>query len=397
MKRTLFYIWLFSGLLIAAECCARPVVGFITNGEGCNVDWRKELPEYDVADAGDKNFLLSQQLWNLDERLLNRRPEFCIVYSGLPEILLGQPLPRMLEAFRTICERLDAAGAKPVILLTLPASGEHPCLNSRISRLNEALKAFAASRDYACFDPSAGLTDSPYLSARYTADGLMLNGAGLARFSANVRNFLGGMLPSGETLPASVRSNLAGEVIRRILAQSPAKVRIVLLGDSLTANGKDWNPRLGRRDVRNAGQGGYLTGQMLWMLDTCVVAARPETCFVLAGINDLFNDIPPATVFANQRQIVTRLIAGGVRPVVQSVLFVHDNAALNARIGALNAQLREWCAANGIDWLDLNPALADANGLKREYTTDGTHLTEQGYAIWSGQLRHYLDNRNTNP
>lgn len=397
MKRTLFYIWLFSGLLIAAECCARPVVGFITNGEGCNVDWRKELPEYDVADAGDKNFLLSQQLWDLDERLLNRRPDCCIVYSGLPEILLGQPLPRTLEAFRTICERLDAVGARPVILLTLPASAKHTYINSCISRLNEALKAFAASRNYACFDPSAGLADGPYLSAGYTADGLMLNEAGLARFAANVRDFLGGMLPSGETLPASVRSNLASEVIRRILAQSPAKVRIVLLGDSLTANGKDWNPRLGRRDVRNAGQGGYLTGQMLWMLDTCVVAARPEICFVLTGINDLFNDIPPATVFANQRQIVTRLIAGGVRPVVQSVLFVHDNAALNARIGALNAQLREWCAANGIDWLDLNPALADANGLKREYTTDGTHLTEQGYAIWSGQLRHYLDNRNTNP
>ena len=64
-------------LLTAANCCARPVVGFITNGEGCNIDWRKELPEYDVADAGDKNFLLSQQLWNLDERLPNRRPEIC--------------------------------------------------------------------------------------------------------------------------------------------------------------------------------------------------------------------------------------------------------------------------------------------------------------------------------
>ena len=96
------------------------------------------------------------------------------------------------------------------------------------------------------------------------------------------------------------------------------------------------------------------------------------------------------------RQIVTRLIAGGIRPVVQSVLLVHDNAALNSRIGALNARLREWCAANGIDWLDLNPGLTDADGLKREYTTDGTHLTEKGYAIWSGRLRHYLDNRNTN-
>lgn len=396
MKHTLFFIGLFFGLLAAADCCARPVVGFITNGEGCNVDWRKELPEYDVADAGDKNFLLSQQSWNLDERLLNRRPDFCVIYSGLPEILLGQPLPRTLEAFRAICERLDAAGARPVILLTLPASGEHPYLNGCIARLNESLKAFAASRDYVCFDPSAGLADGPYLSAEYTGDGLMLNEVGRARFAANVRNLLGGMLPPGKNLPDAVCTNLASEVIRRILAESPAKVRIVLLGDSLTANGKDWNPRLGRTDVRNAGQGGYLTGQMLWMLDTCVVAARPEICFVLAGINDLFNDIPSETIFTNQQQIVTRLIAGGIRPVVQSVLFVHDNTALNARIGELNARLREWCAANGIDWLDLNPELADADGLKREYTTDGTHLTEQGYAIWSGRLRNYLDNRNTN-
>ena len=259
MKRTLFYILLFSGLLIVADCCARPVVGFITNGEGCNVDWRKELPEYDVADAGEKNFLLSQQSWNLDERLLNRRPDCCMVYSGLPEILLGQPLPRTLEAYRTICERLDAAGTKPVILLTLPASGEHPGLNDRIARLNEALRAFAANRNYACSAPSAGLTEGTCLSAEYISDGLMLNEAGLARFAANIRQILGGMLPSGEPLPASVRANLASEVIRRILAESPAKVRIVLLGDSLTANGKDWNPRLGRNDVRNAGQGGYLT------------------------------------------------------------------------------------------------------------------------------------------
>lgn len=132
------------------------------------------------------------------------------------------------------------------------------------------------------------------------------------------------------------------------------------------------------------------------MLDTCVIAARPEICFVLAGINDLFNDIPPAIVFANQRQIVTRLIAGGIRPVVQSVLFVHDNTALNARIGELNARLREWCAANGIDWLDLNPELADADGLKtrihhRRHPPHGTGLCDL-----SGRLRNYLDNRNTN-
>lgn len=371
---------------LAASGGERPVVGFLTNGEGCNVDWRAELPEYDVADAGDRNFLLSQQFWQLDERLLNRRPDCCCLYSGLPEVLLGQPLPRMLEAWRTICERLEAAGCEPLILLTLPTAGRYPAVDAQIARLNEALAAFAAERRYRCFDPSEGL-----VAEDYAADGLMLGPSGLERFAANVRRQLGLLFAPEPALPAAARENLTRDTIRRILEQSPARVRVVLLGDSLTANGGDWNPRLGRSDVRNAGQGGYLTGQMLWLLDTCVIAPRPEICFVLAGINDLFNDIPPETVLANLRRIVARLLDAGIRPVVQPILLVHGDATLNARIRALDEQLREWCTTNRIDWLDPNPLLTDGDGLRRACTTDGTHLTEEGYAIWSGLLRDYLN------
>ena len=52
------------------------------------------------------------------------------------------------------------------------------------------------------------------------------------------------------------------------------------------------------------------------------------------------------------------------------------------------------CAEQGIDWLDLNRGLTDDLGLKARYTTDGTHLTEEGYGIWSGVLRQYLDTQN---
>ena len=72
------------------------------------------------------------------------------------------------------------------------------------------------------------------------------------------------------------------------------------------------------------------------------------------------------------------------------MLLVHGNAALNARIRSLNTDLAAWCAEQGIDWLDLNRGLTDDNGLKARYTTDGTHLTEEGYGIWSGVLRQYL-------
>ena len=121
---------------------------------------------------------------------------------------------------------------------------------------------------------------------------MMLNAAGQEFLVAEVRDFLRTMDAGGEELPGN---NPCGTLRRSCPPHpggiAPGSVRIVLLGDSLTANGGDWNPRLGRHDVRNAGQGGFLTGQMGWLLDTCVLAARPALCFVLGGINDLFNDI----------------------------------------------------------------------------------------------------------
>lgn len=130
-----------------------------------------------------------------------------MVYSGLPEILLGQPLPRTLEAYRTICERLDAAGTKPVILLTLPASGEPPGLNDRIARLNEALRAFAANRNYACSAPSAGLTEGTLPVCGIHLRRADAQRGRARRFAANIRQILGGMLPSGDpSRPPSART-----------------------------------------------------------------------------------------------------------------------------------------------------------------------------------------------
>lgn len=364
MKRLLFFMLTAWSLLAAGDAlAARPVVGFLTNGEGSRIDWEARLPEYDVTEAGEGQFLLSQQHWDLDRRLLDRRPDGCILHAGLPEILLGQPLPRILEAFRSVCMRLDTTGIRPVLLLTTPVSAAHPAVNARIRQLNDVLRSWAAGQGIDWLDPTDRLCEKGTLAPAYTSDGMMLNAAGQEILVVEVRDFLRTMYGDGARPPATACTALADGVVRRILAASPREVRIVLLGDSLTANGGDWNPRLGRHDVRNAGQG---------------------------GINDLFNDIPPERILANQQRIVTRLREAGIKPVVQSVLLVHGNAALNARIRSLNTDLAAWCAEQGIDWLDLNRGLTDDNGLKARYTTDGTHLTEEGYGIWSGVLRQYL-------
>jgi len=193
------------------------------------------------------------------------------------------------------------------------------------------------------------------------------------------------------TRPYSIDfEKLAQSRIERIMNASPNDVNIVMLGNSITEMAGDWNPRLDRDDVRNSGQGGYTTGQMIWFLDTCVVKAKPSLCFTLGGINDLSLGISIDQIYANYTYILGKLKKAGIRPIVQSTLYQRGNSEGNGNVDELNERLLEFCRVNDIDYIDLNPLLSNENGLMDEYTTDGTHLTESGYGIWSGKLRDYL-------
>jgi lysophospholipase L1-like esterase len=180
---------------------------------------------------------------------------------------------------------------------------------------------------------------------------------------------------------------LSAKRIERILKQSPQNVSIVMLGNSITENGGDWNARLGRSDIRNSGQGGDTTGQMLWLLDSCVLKARPKYCFTLAGINDISMGIPVERIFHNYQTIIDTLLANDIRPIVQSTLRQTGNIPANRKVTYLNYLLKDYCIGKNITFIDLNQFMADKNGLIPEYSTDGTHLSERGYDLWSKKLK----------
>ncbi len=184
---------------------------------------------------------------------------------------------------------------------------------------------------------------------------------------------------------------LAIQRIDRILEQSPGRVSIVMLGNSITENGGDWNARLGRNDIRNSGQGGYTTGQLCWLLDSCVIKVKPEYCFIMAGINDLSLGIPVEKTYADYKAIVDTLLARDIRPIVQSTLHQKGNPGGNARVDYLNHLLEAYCNEKDILFIDLNRVMTDQNGLLEDFTTDGTHLTEKGYEVWTEKLRWILD------
>jgi lysophospholipase L1-like esterase len=183
---------------------------------------------------------------------------------------------------------------------------------------------------------------------------------------------------------------LSSRRIERILKQSPPKVSIVMLGNSITEYSGNWNARLNRTDVRNSGQGGYTTGQLLWFIDSCVVKAKPRYCFTLAGINDFSLGIPVERIICNYRTIIDTLLANNIQPIVQTTIYQTGNIIGNGKVRYLNYLLKDYCTVKNIRFIDLNQVLSDDDGLRPEYTTDGTHLSEKGYAIWSEKLQKVI-------
>lgn len=395
VMKYLYQVFIVALLLLAQpqkiDAQEKIKVGVLTNGEGSNINWTTSLPEFDVIDASVKSFLVSQQGWELDRRLLQQKPEFCIIYGGLPDILLQLSVKDISEAYKHLCSEMMKSNIKPIIIATLPVSN-HVAINSSISQLNRELQSYATQNGIFYYSADKGLAHEGELLPEISDDGFMLNNSGISLFTNNIAAYIDDVIALKENrlVPRSTAHNLTSSAIDNIMKNSHSDIKIVMLGNSLTAGGKNWNARLNRNDTHNAGQGGYTTGQMLWHMDRTVIDVHPKICFVMAGINDLFNNIAPDIIYRNQKQIINKLINNGIKPVILLTLYTHNNPSLAQKIDYINNRIISYCEKENIDVINLNPLLASEQSLKAEYTTDGTHLTEAGYLIWSKELARYL-------
>ena len=163
-----------------------------------------------------------------------------------------------------------------------------------------------------------------------------------------------------------------------------------MIGDSITYQG-DWAKVLGRSDVTNWGIPGYTTGQLAWTFkDLMKQQPGVKVVFLAGGINDLTLGVPTDRIYDNQVMAVGYWRAHGVIPVLQSVICQVGSPETNAAIRALNARLQAYCAAEHVDYLDLNSVLSDHNELRAELSEDGTHLKPDAYRLWAGLVKAEL-------
>ena len=173
----------------------------------------------------------------------------------------------------------------------------------------------------------------------------------------------------------------------------PGERRVVFFGDSIT-DGWNLDEYFQGKGYINRGISGQTTSQMLLRFQQDVIGLQPAAVVILAGTNDIAGNtgpVPLPDIEANFTSMAEIAHASGVKMIVSSVTPVHNytpqaqNFYLQrdpAKIAALNTWLKDYCARNGLTYLDYFSAMADDRGLLREnLATDGLHPGDAGYRI----------------
>ncbi len=188
-------------------------------------------------------------------------------------------------------------------------------------------------------------------------------------------------------------------------AESTAKSKpdrlMILAGDSLTL----WFPQdLLPSDRTWLNQG--ISGENALGLSkrlNLFEKTQPQAIFIMVGINDLLKGNSDQEVLDNYDRMIETLkkTHPKSRIVVQSILpHAKENITVvnaqqviglsNDRIAQLNRRLSTMADQKSVSFLDLQPLFSDHEGfLRPELTSDGLHLSQQGYLVWRSAIETF--------
>lgn len=184
--------------------------------------------------------------------------------------------------------------------------------------------------------------------------------------------------------------------------ENPLKSRqIVFLGNSLIQGGK-WADYYPGKAPANRGIIGNNTEGMLTLLDD-IIAVQPEKLFFIGGVNDISQDKSNKEIIKNIQTLINRVKTESAETqiYVHSVLPVNNSFGRYKRllkkekqIKKLNKELEKLCKKEKITFINLYPlflAKDKQEVLNPDYTSDGLHLNDIGYALWAEYDRKYIE------
>jgi len=165
---------------------------------------------------------------------------------------------------------------------------------------------------------------------------------------------------------------------------------VVVVGDSIGAGGRHWSGKLGLPllKTRNLAGDGYTFDQLTGQISKAL-AYKPKAILIFAGTNDAFA--------MNRGRLAPDEFATDVQRVIEAcgetTCFVvlpppTNSREVNDTLGKIREIVISVASRNGAVCVDPADALSNGSGLiQAQYSTDGIHLTPQGYEVVCSRLK----------
>ncbi|MEA5573330.1 SGNH/GDSL hydrolase family protein [Calothrix sp. UHCC 0171] len=180
----------------------------------------------------------------------------------------------------------------------------------------------------------------------------------------------------------------------RAMGDGQGKNRLsIMVGDSLSM----WFPKdklpSGKLWLNQGISGDTSTGVLKRV--SMFSKTRPDVIYVMAGINDLRKGTADEVILRNHRKIIRRLREEHplTQIIVQSILPTRLPTISNNRIRKINQKLATISQEEGANYLNIHNWFTDFQGnLRPDLTTDGLHLSLNGYEVWQAAI-HQVESK----
>jgi lysophospholipase L1-like esterase len=180
------------------------------------------------------------------------------------------------------------------------------------------------------------------------------------------------------------------------LHQSFDKDNLILFtGSSSVRMWKNLKSSFPRHNVMNMGFGGSEMADLLYFTNKLIIPFQPVQIFIYEGDNDLSFGRTSEDIIAS---------ADGILSIIRKslpkaeVVFISPKPslarwALKEKYEDYVTKLEKWTAGkSNVRFVDMWTPMLDASGTVRQdiFISDGLHLNDSGYAIWTTTLQKYL-------